>query len=152
MATNSWQSIQNINNWRSGKTNPLFNLINQQPDIDKFYWNAKDLYEDKYNVLIRKPESIDFKHLNNSKVFIEYSNDMDDIHKNTEQYNPNKSRKLLIVFDHMIADMLSNKKVNPIGTELFFRNRKLNISLVFITQSNFAVQKTLEWTLNTISL
>ena len=82
--------------------------------------------------------------MNNSKVFIEYSNDMDDIHKNTEQYNPNKSRKLLIVFDHMIAEMLSNKKVNPIGTELFFRNRKLNISLVFITQSNFAVPKTLE--------
>ena len=69
---------------------------------------------------------------------------MDDIHKNTEQYNSNKSRKILTVFDHMIADMLSNKKVNPIGTELFLRNRKLNISLVFITQSNFAVQKTLE--------
>ena len=69
---------------------------------------------------------------------------MDDIHKNTEQYNRNKSRKILTVFDHMIADMLSNKKVNPIGTELFFRNRKLNISLVFITQSNFAVRKTLE--------
>ena len=82
--------------------------------------------------------------MNNSKVFIEYSNDMDDIHKNTEKYNLNKSRKILTVFDHMIADMLSNKKVNPIGTELFLRNRKLNISLVFITQSNFAVQKTLE--------
>ena len=58
---------------------------------------------------------------------------MDDIYKNIEEYNPNKKHKILIVFDDIIADMLSNKKLNPIVTELFIRDRKLNISLVFIT-------------------
>ena len=66
---------------------------------------------------------------------------MNDIYKNIEDYNPNKKRKILIVFDDMIADMLSNKKINPIVTELFIRDRKLNISIVFITQSYFAVPK-----------
>ena len=68
---------------------------------------------------------------------------MDDVYKNIEEYNPNKIRKILIVFDDTIADMLSNKKLNPVLTELFIRGRKLNISLVFITQSYFAVQKKL---------
>ena len=69
---------------------------------------------------------------------------MDDIYKNIEEYNSNKKRKILMVFDDMIADMLSNKKLNPIVTELFIRGRKLNISLVFITQSYFAVTKILD--------
>ena len=64
---------------------------------------------------------------------------MDDVYKNIEEYNPNKKRKILIVFDDMTADILGNKKQNPIGTELSIRSRKLNISLVFITQSYFAV-------------
>ena len=68
---------------------------------------------------------------------------MDNIYKNIEECNPNKKRKIMIVFDDMIADMLSNKKLNPIGTELFVRGRKLNISLVFVTQFNFAVPKTI---------
>ena len=66
---------------------------------------------------------------------------MDDIFNNTAKYNPNKKRKILIVFDDMIANMLSNKKLNPLVTELFIRGRKLNISLVFIIQSYFAVAK-----------
>ena len=66
---------------------------------------------------------------------------MDDIYKNIEEYNLNKKRKILIVFDDMIVDMFSNKKLNSIGTELFIRGRKLNISLVFIIQSYFAVPK-----------
>ena len=66
---------------------------------------------------------------------------MDNIYKNIEKYNPNKKCKILIVFDDMIADMLSNKKLNSIVTELFTRNRKVNISLVFITQSCFRVPK-----------
>ena len=66
---------------------------------------------------------------------------MVDIYGSIEDYNPNKKRKILIVFDDMIADMLINKKLNPIVTELFIRDRKLNISLVFITQSYFAVPK-----------
>ena len=71
------------------------------------------------------------------KAFIEYSNDMDDI--NIEEYNPNKKRKILIVFNDMIADMLSIKKLGPIVTELFIKSRKLNILIVFITPSYFAV-------------
>ena len=68
-----------------------------------------------------------------SKVLIEYSNDMEDIYKNIEEYNPNKKRKILIVLDDMVADMLSNKKRNPMVTELFIRGRKLNISLFYYT-------------------
>ena len=66
---------------------------------------------------------------------------MDDIYKNIEEYNTSKKRKILIVLDDMIADILSNKKVNPIVTELFIRGRKLKIYLVFITQSYFDVSK-----------
>ena len=90
---------------------------------------------------INKSESIDLKHFNDSKAFIKYSNKMDDIYKNLEDYNPNRKGKILSIFDDMIADMLSNKKPNPIVTELFIRGRKLNISLFFITQSYFAVPK-----------
>ena len=60
---------------------------------------------------------------------------MDGIYRNIEDYNPNKKQKILIVSDDMIADMLSNKKLNPIVTELFIRGKKKNISLAFITQS-----------------
>ena len=72
---------------------------------------------------------------------MEYSNDMEDLYKNIENYNPGKKSKILIVFDDMIADMINNKKLNPIVTELFIRGRKLNISIVFITQSYFKVPK-----------
>ena len=81
------------------------------------------------------------KYLNDLKAFIEYSNDMVDIYKNIEEYNPNKKQKVLIVFDDMIADMLSNKKRNAMVTELLIRGRKLNISLIFMTQSYFALSK-----------
>ena len=57
---------------------------------------------------------------------------MDDIYKNNEEYSPNKNRKILIVFDDMIADILSNKTINPIVTEFFIRGRKLNICLIFV--------------------
>ena len=69
---------------------------------------------------------------------------MDDIYKNIVEYNPNKKRKILIVFDDAIADMLSNKKLDLIVTELFIRGRKLNISLVFITKSYFSLPKILD--------
>ena len=72
---------------------------------------------------------------------MEYSNDMQDVYNNIEDYNPGKKRKILIVFDDTIADMINNKKLNPIVTELFIRGRKLNISIVFITQSYFNVSK-----------
>ena len=66
---------------------------------------------------------------------------MDDIYKNIEEYNPNKKHKITIVFDDMIVDMLDNKNLNPLVTELFIRGRKLNISPVFIKQYSFAVSK-----------
>ena len=88
-----------------------------------------------------KRESTSLWYLNDSKTFIEYSNDMNDIYNNIEEYNSNKKHKILITFDDMIADILSNKKLLPIVTELFIRGRKLNISLVFITQPYFAVPK-----------
>ena len=72
---------------------------------------------------------------------MEYSNDMSDVYKNIEDYNPDNKRKVLIVFDDMIADMINNKKLNPVVTELAIRSRKLNISIVFITQSSFKVPK-----------
>ena len=65
--------------------------------------------------------------------FIEYLDDMDDIYKNIEEYNPNKKSKILIVLDDKTADMIINIKLNPIITEFFIRGTKLNISLVFIT-------------------
>ena len=125
----------------SGKTNVLLNLINNQPDIDKIYLYAKDPYEAKYKYLIKKRVKVELDHFDDPKAFIEYSNDMQDVYKNIEDYNLGKERKILIVFDDMIADMINNKKLNPIGTELFIRGRKLNISIVFITQSYFKVPK-----------
>ena len=66
---------------------------------------------------------------------------MQDVYKNIEEYNLGKKRQVSIVFDDMIADMVNNKKLNPVVTELFIRSRKLNISIDFITQSYFKVPK-----------
>ena len=66
---------------------------------------------------------------------------MDDIYNNIEEYNQNEKSKILMVFDDMVVNMLSDKKINPIVTELFIRGRKLKISLVFITQSYFCCTK-----------
>ena len=124
------------------KKNSLFNLINQEPDTDKIYLYTKDPYEAKYQLLINKRESTSLKHFNDSKAFLKNSNNMDDIYINIEECNPNKKRKILIAFDDMIADMLIDKKSNPLITELLFIiSRKLNISRVFITQSYFKVSK-----------
>ena len=125
----------------SGKTNELLNLRENQPDIDKIYLYAKDSYEAKYQYLINKREGVGINDFNDLKTFIEYSNYMHDVYKNIDEYNPNKENKILIVFDDMIADMINNKKLNSIVTELFIRGRKLNISLVFIMQSYFKVPK-----------
>ena len=88
----------------------MLNLINNELDIDKNFLYAKDLHEAKYQFLINKRENTDLNHFNDSKAFIKYSNDEDDIYENIEEYNPNKKRKTLIVFDNIITDMLSNKK------------------------------------------
>ena len=104
---------------------------------------TKDPFEAKYQFLIKKREDDGTKDLNHSKAFIEYSYDMNYIYKNIEECNPHKQRKVLNVFNDMIADMLSNKKHNPIVTEFFIRGGKLKISYVFITKSYFAVPKIL---------
>ena len=124
-----------------GKTNALLNLINNQPDIDKIYLYAKDPYEAKYQLLINKRKSTGLKHFNDPRAFSEYSDGMQDVYKNIDEYNIDKKLKILIVFDDMIADMINNKNLNSIVTELFTRGRKLNISFVFITQSYFKVPK-----------
>ena len=125
----------------SRKTNVLIKLIENQPDIDKIYLHANDLYEAKYQYLINKREGVGTNNFNDPKAFIEYSNDMRNLYKNIDDYNPDKENKMSIVFDDMITDMILNKRLNSIVTELFIRGRKLNISLVFITQSYFKVPK-----------
>ena len=124
----------------SGKTSVLLNLIEKQPDIDKIYLYAKGPYEAKYQYLIDKTEDVGINHFKDLKAFREYSNDMNNVYKNINYYNPDKENKIFIVFDDMIADMIQNKKLNSITTE-FIRGRKLNISLVFTTQSYFKVPK-----------
>ena len=128
----------------SGKTNALLNLIQKQDNenlIDKIYLYAKDLSAPKYQFLIKKREDAGIKNLNYPSAFIEYSNTMDDVYINIDDYNPRRKRKILIVFDDMIADIMTNKKFQAIIKELFIRSRKLNKSLVFITQSYFSVPK-----------
>ena len=112
------------------------NLINNQPDIDKIYLYVKDPYKAKHQYLINKREKVGLDHFDDPKAFMEYSNDMQDMH-----YNPIKKRKVLTFFDDMIADMINNHKLNPVVTELFIRGRKRNISIVFITQSYFKMPK-----------
>ena len=107
----------------------LNSVKHQRPDIDKIYLYVKDPFESKYQLLINEREKIGTKKLKNPKAFIDY---------------PTKKRKVLIVFDDMIADMKPNKKLSPIVPELFLRGRKLNILLVFISQSYFKVPKTFE--------
>ena len=125
----------------SGKTNVLLNLIENQPDIDKIYFYAKDPYEAKYQYLINIREKVGLKRFNDPKAFTEYSNGMHDVYKNINYYNPDKENKVLIVLDDMIADMIHNKKLNSIMTELFITGRKLNISLIFIAKSYFIFPK-----------
>ena len=117
MAIHSRSSIQNINNrrlriWK----NVLLNLIENQPDIDKIYLYAKDPYKAKYQNLINKREDVGIDHFNDPRAFIEHSNDIRDVYKNIDEYNPDKENEILIVFDDIIADMINNKKLNSIVT------------------------------------
>ena len=115
-------------------------LISQQDDIDKKYLYGKDLSERKYEFLIKKREDAGIKHLNDSNVFnSECSNAVDDFYDNIDDYNRNRKRKILIVFDDMIADIMSNIKFQAVVKKFFIRSRKFNISLVFTTQSYFSI-------------
>ena len=129
----------------SEKNNALlnFNLIQQDNDslIDKIPLYAKDLSEPKYQFLIEKREDARIKNSNAPISFIEYSNTMDDVYDNIDNYNPRRKRKILIVFDDMIADRMTNKRFQAIIKELLIRCRKLNTSIVLITQYYYSVPK-----------
>ena len=102
---------------------------------------GKDLNKPKYQFLIAKRECVGIKDKNDPTAYFECSNTTDDVYENIDYYNPKRDRTVLIVFDDMIADIMTNKKFQAIIKELFIRCRKLNISLVFITQSYFSVPK-----------
>ena len=125
----------------SGKTNTLLHLINYLNPIDKIYLYAKDLYEPKYEHLINKREQVGIKNLNDPHAFIEYSDDMNDVLDDINNCNKNRDRKVLIVSDDMIADIEYNKNFKRIIKELFYRARKINVSIVYITQSYFRALK-----------
>ena len=92
------------------------------------------------NIQLTNVKKVGLNRFNDPKPFIKYSNDMKDVYKNIDEYNTDKERKILIVFD-MIADTINDKKLNSVVTELFIIGRKLHISLAFITQSYFKVPK-----------
>ena len=102
---------------------------------------AKDLSEPKYQFLIKKHEDAGIKTCNDPSAFIEYSNTMNDVDNDIDNYNPRREKKALIVFDDMIAYITTNKTFQTIIKELFIRCRKLNISLACIKQSYFNVPK-----------
>ena len=91
--------------------------------------------------MIKKRENAGIKYYNDPNAFIEYSNTMDNVYENIDHYNSNRKRKILIIFDDMIADIMTNKKFHAKIEQLFEKCRKLNISLVFIAQSCFAFLK-----------
>ena len=121
----------------SGKTNTLLHLIDKFHPIDKIYLYAKDTDEDKYQYLINKREQAEIKNLNDPHAFMEYSSDMNDVLEDINNYNKKRDKKVLIIFD----DTVRSKKFKAIVKELFIRCRKLNISIVFITQSYFRTPK-----------
>ena len=89
----------------------MLNLIKEQDDIDKVYLHAKDLSEPKYDFLIKSRKDVGIKYCNDPNAFIECSNSMDDVYEKIDEYNPSKKRKILIVFDDMIADIITSKKI-----------------------------------------
>ena len=151
IVSNKNMSSSGDNNWPfrmliigpsgSGKTNTLLHLRNDLHPIDKIYLYAKDLREPKYEYLINKREQVGIKNLNDPHAFIEYSDDMNDVLDNINNYNKNRDKKVLIVFDDMIVDIEYKKNFKRIIKELFYRARKINVSIIFITQSYFRALK-----------
>ena len=125
----------------SGKKNTLLHLINNFHPVDKIYLYVKDTDEKKYQYLINKREQAGVKNLNDPHTFIEYSSDMNDVLDDVKNYNKNRHKKVLIIFDDMIADITRSENFKAIVKELFIRCRKFNISFVFITQSYFRTPK-----------
>ena len=124
------------------KTNHLTNSIQRDNNItDKIYLYAKDLEEPKYKLLIDKTEKTGIAFNNDANAFIEYSNSMNDILSDIEDYNQKRKGKVLIVFDDMISYIMSDKKAQQILNDLFIRCRKLNISLRFLTVLFFSTKR-----------
>ena len=146
-----WPSVPNysyimliIGGSRSRKSNALLNLIKEQDSDDlndEIYLYAKDLNEPKYQFLITKRKDVGKKHLNFPKAFIDHSNTIDDVYNSIDHYNSTRKINILIAFDDMIIDIMTNKKFQAIIKEPFIRCRKINISLIFFTQSYFLVPK-----------
>ena len=109
--------------------------------MTKYIFTLKIYQNQNTSFWINEREQAGIKNLNDPHAFIEYSNDMDDVLDDINNYNKNRDKKVLIVFDDMIADIMSSKKFKAIIKELFIRCRKLNISIVFITQSYFRTPK-----------
>ena len=151
IVSNKNMSSSEDNNWPfrmlivgpsgSGKTNTLLHLMNNLRPIDNIYLYPKDIHEPKYEYLINKREQAGIKNLNDPHGFIEYSDDMNDVLDDINNYNKNRDKKVLIVFDDMIADIEYNKNFKRIIKELFYRARKINVSIVSITQSYFRALK-----------
>ena len=127
-----------------GRTNALLSLKKEQDDIDKTYLYAKDLSESRYELLIKKRKDAETKHLSDLNAFIGCPNTIDDVYKNVNDYKPNRKIKILIVFDDMFADIMTNKKCQAIIKEIFIRCRKLNISILFLKQFSLSVPKYLK--------
>ena len=103
---------------------------------------AKDLkFKLKYETLIKNREDVGLKHFNDPNAFIKCSNKMDDAYEKINDYNPKRKIEIWVVFDNMIADIMTDEKFQAIIKELFIRCRKLNSSLIFITQYYFSVPK-----------
>ena len=125
----------------SSKTNTLLHLIGKFHPIDKIYLYSKDTDEEKYQYLINIREQPVIKNLNDPHAFIEYSSDMNDVLEDINNYNKKRDKKVLIIFDNMIADIMRSEKFKAIVKERSIRCRKLNISIVFLTQSHFRAPK-----------
>ena len=110
--------------------------------MTKSFLFVKGPFESKYHLLISGREKVRTEKSKNTKAFIDYSQTIDDVYENLEDYNPTKKMKVLIVFDDMIANVEADKKLSPKVNELFPEERKLNISLVFISQWYFKMSKT----------
>ena len=112
LRASNWINEVTIGGSGSGKTKILLHLIKKQDDFDKIFLYAKDLSEPKYQFLIKKHKNAGTKHLNDLKAFIECSNTMHDVYDDINDYNLTRKRKLLIAFDDMIKDIMSNKTIS----------------------------------------
>ena len=131
----------------SGKTNALLNLIHNQPDIDKIYLYAKDPYDDKYQYLINKRESIGISHLSDPKAFIEYSNNMHDFYQNIDNYNHDKylfsgmqfyrKKDNINIYKHIIINIYKKCTDKPYSFPVLFCKQCLSFLLTLIKKTNY---------------